>query len=103
MQKYYDFMDNLPYILKVLIAIFLNILWVIYRLFKDIEANDVTLILFDVLFGIVPIPVVFWVLNLIWIIVKKEVFSFQELVTTVQAAEAKEKEEKPSDSESSDK
>lgn len=103
MQKYYDFMDNLPYILKVLIAIFLNILWVIYRLFKDIEANDVTLILFDVLFGIVPIPVVFWVLNLIWIIVKKEVFSFQELVTTVQAAEEKEKEEKPSDSESSDK
>lgn len=73
--EYCKFIDGLPRIAKILIAIFLNVLFLIYRIIADVLANKSGLLLWDILFGFV-ISVVFWVMNLISIITTGEVFSF---------------------------
>lgn len=75
--EYCNWMDKLPKIVKILFAIFLPILYIIYRLVKDIvgEAKGLVIVL-DILLGIAPVPFVFWVLNLISVISKDQVFDF---------------------------
>jgi hypothetical protein len=70
-------MDSLPKIVKILFAIFLDILFVIYRIIADASANKTMLILWDIIFGLL-IGIVFWVMDLIYIITKDQVFSFAE-------------------------
>ena len=96
-----NWMDKLPLWLKVVLAIFpTNILWVIYRIIKD--ANNVTLVVLDVLFGFF-VGVVFWILNLIWLITKGEAFSFGEFIKgdalgdSIRESEKKGNEEKKSE------
>ncbi|MCI1734559.1 MAG: hypothetical protein LKM30_02355 [Bacilli bacterium] len=87
-------MDSLPKIAKILIAIFLPIIYIIYRIIADVSANATNLILWDILFGIFPIPFIFWIMNLIYIISKDQVFSFAEWFGGAKAAEAKPEEKK---------
>jgi hypothetical protein len=75
--EFCNWMDKLPKIVKILFAIFLPILYIIYRLVKDIVGNaNAVIIVLDILLGIAPVPFVFWILNLIWIISKDQVFDF---------------------------
>jgi hypothetical protein len=78
--EFCNWMDKLSKPVKTILAIFLDILFVIYRIIKDVTANNTTLLLMDILLGIVPIPFVFWIMNLIYIITKGQVFSFAEWV-----------------------
>ena len=73
--EYCKFIDGLPRIVKILIAIFLNVLFLIYRIIADALYNKSGLLLWDILLGLV-IPVVFWIMNLISIITTDKVFSF---------------------------
>ena len=51
MQKYIDFMDELPLWLKIVFAIpFLDVTWGLYRLFKSIMAKDVPCIVLAAVF-----------------------------------------------------
>jgi hypothetical protein len=70
--------DSLPQIVKILIAIFLPIIYIIYRIIADVTANANNLIIWDILLGIFPLPFVFWIMNLIYIITKNQAFSFAE-------------------------
>lgn len=75
--EYCNWMDKLPKIVKILFAIFLHILYIIYRLVKDIVGGAKGLVIvLDILLGIAPVPFVFWVLNLISVILKEQVFDF---------------------------
>jgi hypothetical protein len=75
---YCKWIDSLPKIVKILLAIFLDILFVIYRIIFDVVNGKTNMLLWDILLGIVPIPVVFWVMDIIYIITKNQVFSFEE-------------------------
>ncbi len=71
-------MDNLPAIFKIVIVIFLPVLYVVYRFVADVLNNRMDLVILDILFCVVPFPFIFWLLNLISICVSGKVFSFEE-------------------------
>lgn len=87
--SYCNWMDKLPNVAKILIAIFPPILYVIYRIIKD--CKNITLLLLDILLGIAPVPFVFWIMNLIYVISKGTVFSFAEWVGDKDVISADEK------------
>ena len=65
-------LDNLNQIVKVILAILpvVNLVWVAYAIIRD--QKNITLLLLDIL----PLPVVFYIANIICLAVKDEVFSF---------------------------
>lgn len=69
-------LDNLNQIVKVILAILpvVNLIWVAYAIIRD--QKNITLLLLDIILGIVPLPVVFYIANIICLAVKDEVFSF---------------------------
>ncbi len=72
---YLEFIDDLSKWLKIILAFILNPLFIVYRFIDDIRQKAWLLIIFDVLFCI-EFYVVFWILNIIWIIKDNKVFSF---------------------------
>ncbi len=76
--SYLNFIDNLSKPLKIIVAIFLPVLFVAYRFVKDIVKVRWLYVLLDVLICI-AVPFCFWILNLIWIIEYNQVFDFYEL------------------------
>lgn len=72
---YLDFIDGLPRGIKILFAILLNPLFVIYRFIKDIRAKSWILLLLDCLLCL-EFFFVFWIFNIIWIIRNGRVFTF---------------------------
>ncbi len=72
-------MDGLPRIVKVLIAIFLDIIYVIYRIVADVTDKRIDLLFLDIIFGIILCPV-FWILNIVYIVIYGNVFSFGEWI-----------------------
>lgn len=76
--SYLKFIDNLSKSLKIVIAIFLPVLFVAYRFVKDIIEERWLYVLLDVLICI-AVPFCFWIVNLIWIIQYNQVFDLYEL------------------------
>mgnify|MGYP001772155755 CR=1 FL=1 len=72
---YLDFIDELSRGIKIVFAILLNPLFVIYRFIKDIRAKSWILLLLDCLFCL-EFFFVFWIFNIIWIIRTGKVFTF---------------------------
>ena len=63
-----NFMDNLPFIAKLLIAIILSPVYTVYMVIRDIKAGAKILVLvLDILFGTI-LGVVNWVVNIVFII-----------------------------------
>lgn len=75
MKAYNNWMDNNPPWLKVVLALpFLDILWVVYRLFKSIEDNNVVgIIVAIILIFFAPI---LWLIDIITLLVMGKVLWF---------------------------
>ena len=74
---YLKFIDDLPRVAKIILAIVVNPLFVVYRFIADIIEKKNWLILWDVLLGVV-VGVVFFILNIISVIKDDKVFSFEK-------------------------
>lgn len=77
--EYCKFIDSLPRIANILFAIFLPILHVIYAIIYDVSRSNTIALVLDLLsfvFG----GVIYWVLDIIWIVTKHKVFSFADLI-----------------------
>lgn len=66
--------DNFPKWAKIILALpFLDILWVVYRLFRSIEKNNVLGIVLAVLLLIIGIPFL-WLIDIITLIIQDKVY-----------------------------
>lgn len=77
--EYCKFIDSLPRIASILFAIFLPILHVIYAIIYDVSRSNTIALVLDLLsfvFG----GVIYWILDIIWIVTKHKVFSFADLI-----------------------
>lgn len=73
MKGFISTMDNLPLWAKVLLAIpMLDIIWVVYRLIKSIDANNTLGIVLAVILIVIGIPFL-WLIDIISLIVMKKV------------------------------
>lgn len=66
--------DNLPKWAKIFLALpFLDILWVVYRLFRSIEKSNVLGIVLAVLLLVLGIPFL-WLVDIITLIIQDKVY-----------------------------
>ena len=76
MNDFIKAMDGLPKLVKILLAIpCLDIIWVIYRLVKSVNANDLVFIIIAVLLIVIGLPWL-WLVDIITIIVTDNVIWF---------------------------
>lgn len=75
MKAFIDAMDNLPWIVKLLLCIpALDIVWTVYRLIKSLDAkNTLGIVISIVLFFFSPFV---WLIDLICVILNKKVWWF---------------------------
>ena len=75
MKAFIDAMDNLPWIVKLLLCIpALDIVWTVYRLIKSLDAkNTLGTVISIVLFFFSPFV---WLIDLICVILNKKVWWF---------------------------
>ncbi len=65
--------DDLPKWLKIVLALpFLDIVWVVYRLFRSVEKNDIVGIVLAVLLRVFGIPFL-WLVDIITIVLQDKV------------------------------
>lgn len=68
--------DNLPWIIKLILCIpMLDIVWAVYRIIHGVAYNKVLNIVLGILW-IIPGSVICWLLDLIFVILGKNVFKF---------------------------
>ncbi len=73
MNEFVNTMDNLPKLVKVLLAIpMLDIVWVVYRLVKSISKKNVLGIVLAALLLVIGIPFL-WLIDMITIIASNKV------------------------------
>lgn len=73
MKEYIKSFDKSSKLVKILLAIpFLDILWVVYRLFKSIEKNNTIGIVLGILLLVIGIPWL-WILDIITILLTDKV------------------------------
>lgn len=73
MENLINTFDNLPKIVKILLAIpFLDIVWVVYRLCKSISKKNILGIVLGVLLIVIGIPFL-WLVDIITLIVSDKV------------------------------
>ena len=76
---YNNALDGLPRILKILIAIFLSVLYTVYMVIRDIMGKKpILVVVLDVLFGTI-LGFVNWILNIVFIIKDDKVVDYSEL------------------------
>mgnify|MGYP007060447552 FL=1 len=69
MNEFIRAMDGLPKLVKILLAIpCLDIIWVIYRLVKSINANDMIFLIVAVLLIVIGLPWL-WLVDIITLII----------------------------------
>lgn len=94
-------MDRMPKVAKVILAIFVNIIWVIYRFVVDVIEERWTSVILDAIFCI-AISGVFYLLNIIWTIWKGECFDFRYFYDEKASSKETKYEEKKEESEKVD-
>ena len=76
---YNNALDGLPRILKILIAIFLSVLYTVYMVIRDIMGKKpILVVVLDVLFGTI-LSFVNWIINIVFIIKDDKVVDYSEL------------------------
>jgi hypothetical protein len=68
MEKFIKAMDELPFIVKVLLAIFADIVISVYRIVRGLEANDTTALIVGIVTCFIP---VMGIIDLILLILNK--------------------------------
>lgn len=71
--------DKFPYVANVLLAIFFPIIHLIYAIIFDVSKNNMVAVVLDIL-SFAFFGVIFYVLNLVYVIAYKKVFAFSYLV-----------------------
>ncbi len=67
-------LDNLPFIVKLILCIpALDIVWLVYRLLRSIDAKNTLGIVLCIVVFIVGIPFV-WLFDLLYLLIKKEIW-----------------------------
>lgn len=73
MSNFIKSMDDLPLIVKILLALpFLDIIWVVYRLIKSIEKKNTLGIVLAIVLIIIGIPFL-WLIDIITLIINNSV------------------------------
>ena len=76
MNEFIRAIDGLPKLVKILLAIpCLDIIWVIYRLVKSINANDMIFLIVAVLLIVIGLPWL-WLVDIITLIITDNVIWF---------------------------
>jgi hypothetical protein len=68
MEKFIKAMDELPFIVKILLAIFVDIIISVYRIVRGLEANDTTALIVGIVTCFIP---VMGIIDLILLILNK--------------------------------
>jgi hypothetical protein len=94
-------LDGLPQIVKLLLAIFVDIIWSIYRIIREVTTNNTNVLIWDIVFIIPPIAIVTWVMDIVTILGSNKPFDFASWFPAKPAeapkAEAKAADEKKDD------
>ena len=93
---YCEFLEKLEKLPKLLLAIFVNPLFVVYRFIKEITSKNYGLLVLDAVLGIVIYPV-FWIANIVYIATRNEIFDFRYWFADRPFEEQKTEEKKPDD------
>ena len=76
MKSFVKAMDNLPLIVKIILALpMIDIVWVVYRLIKSISNENVLGIVLGILLLFIGIPFL-WFIDIITLIIKNDVLWF---------------------------
>lgn len=76
MKSFVKAMDNLPLIVKIILALpMIDIVWVVYRLIKSISNENVLGIVLGILLLFIGIPFL-WLIDIITLIIKNDVLWF---------------------------
>jgi|WetSurMetagenome_2_1015567.scaffolds.fasta_scaffold1742272_1 hypothetical protein len=68
--------EGLNRVVKIILAIFIPIIFVICRIIADVNDKRNDLLVWDILLGIFPLSIVFWIMNLISEIMNDKMFTF---------------------------
>lgn len=63
-------LDNLPLVVKIILAVFLDIVWHIYRIMKSVDTNNTTALIVSIILLFIPFM---GIIDLIVLILKGEV------------------------------
>ncbi len=75
MKEFIQAADNLPMILKVILAIpALDIVWGIYRIVCALDAQNITALVISIILMFIP---VMWIIDIIFIIMRGGVWRYQ--------------------------
>lgn|SRR5574344_914991 len=69
-------LDGMPKIVKILMAIFLDVLWCAYRIVREAINKNWTVMVWDIIFTIAPIVIVSVVMDIITIIKDDKPFDY---------------------------
>jgi hypothetical protein len=99
--EFIKWVDGLSKGVKLVLAIFLPIIFMIYRVIKDATANKILFVLLDIFLGIVG-----WVMDIVNILTDKPLFAWGSVVSgdgTIDVDATDKKEEKPADAKAEEK
>ena len=74
MQEFIDAIDRLPLILKAVIALFVDIIWHIYRILCALKDNDMTALIVAIVLLVIPFTAIF---DLVMILVNGTVWRYR--------------------------
>ena len=69
MKEFIKAMDELPFIVKILLALFVDIIISVYRIIRGLDSNDTTAIIVGVVTCIIP---VMGIIDLVLILINKK-------------------------------
>ena len=75
--SYVNWVKGLPRVVQIIFAIIppLHLFFLAAAIVRDIVEKNWLALVLDIIFG-APLGFVFWILNIIWVIGKKEIFTF---------------------------
>lgn len=74
MKEFIKAIDNLPLILKVIIAVFIDIIWAIYRIIHALDESDMTALIVAIVLLFIPFMAI---IDIICLILKGNVWYYK--------------------------
>lgn len=70
MKELISALENLPLVVKIILAVFLDIVWHVYRIMKSVDTNNTTALIVSIILLFIPFM---GIIDLIVLILKGEV------------------------------
>ena len=74
MKEFINAINNLPLLLKVILALVLDIIWSIYRICCALDEKDTTALIVSIVLWLIPIT---WIFDVVMILMKGNVWRYQ--------------------------